>query len=154
MLVLDEFQVIILFHKFFNFSIFIFIIFFLIFIPRRFCLDEPGVDWSDEWSVLVFLCLPLGVLKPSFSSLTLFWFSSSSSFANVTWEKSQFRIDLLTDTSEVSELSRLWPSSFPFNPKYSSITQDLIHGARPVGAEKSSGYAILKLLIFSGTYFG
>ena len=51
-------------------------------------------------------------------------------------------------------LSRLRPSSFPFNPKYSSITQDLIHGARPVGAEKSSGYAILKLLIFPGTYFG
>ena len=50
-------------------------------------------------------------------------------------------------------LSRLRPC-FLFNPKYISITLDLIHGARPVGAEQSSGYAILKLLTFPGTYFG
>ena len=34
-------------------------------------------------------------------------------------------------------------ASFPFIRNIPSITQDLIHGARPVGAEKSSGYAIL-----------
>ena len=50
-------------------------------------------------------------------------------------------------------LSRLRPC-FLFNPKYISITLDLIHGARPVGAEQSSGYAILKLFTFPGTYFG
>ena len=41
-------------------------------------------------------------------------------------------------------------ASFPFIRNIASITQDLIHGARPVGAEKSSDYAILKLFIFRG----